>query len=106
VSRGTAFHDREAPLNQKLGWTDWWGYHAASTFADSADIEYNAVREAVGVIDVSPLFKYRISGPDAVRLIDRVITRAATKLRVDQAYYSPWYDERGELSDDGIVCRL
>ena len=103
---GTAFHPRESRLNQKLAWTDWWGFSAASTYADSSDIEYNAVRESVGAIDVSPLFKYLISGPDASRLIDRVITRDATKLQVDQVYYTPWCDEGGKVLDDGTICRL
>ena len=103
---GTAFHARSARLNQKLAWEDWYGYQAASVFADSLDIEYNAVREAAGVIDVSPLFKYRVEGPDAVRLIDRIITRDARKLKVDQVYYTPWCDERGKLIDDGTITRL
>src|SRR5207248_6461177 len=87
-------------------WEDWWGFAAVRLYADSADIEYNAVREAAGVIDVSPLFKYLISGPDAARLIDRVITRDAKRLQVGQVYYTPWCDERGKLIDDGTVCRL
>jgi aminomethyltransferase len=106
VTVGTAFDPRTSQLNQKHAWTDWWGYHSAAQYADSADIEYNAVREAAGVIDVSPLFKYMVSGRDAVRLIDRVITRDATKLQLSQVYYSPWCDERGKLIDDGTVCRL
>jgi aminomethyltransferase len=106
MALGTPFHARSAAMNQKLAWEDWYGYHAASTFADSLDIEYNAVREAVGVIDVSPLFKYRVEGPDAVRLIDRIITRDAHKLKVDQVWYTPWCDERGKLIDDGTITRL
>jgi aminomethyltransferase len=102
----TAFHPRISEVNRRLAWEDWYGYHAASAFGDSLDIEYNAVREAAGAIDVSPLFKYRISGPDSVRLIDRVITRDATKLQVNRVYYTPWCDERGKLVDDGTVCRL
>lgn len=103
---GSAFHSRTSRFNQKLAWEDWWGYYAASLYADSLDIEYNAVREAAGAIDVSPLFKYRIWGPDAARMIDRIITRDATKLQIDQVYYTPWCDERGKLVDDGTVCRL
>jgi glycine cleavage system T protein (aminomethyltransferase) len=106
VTLGTAFHPRAAHLNQQHAWENWYGYHVASKFADSIDIEYNAVREAAGVIDVSPLFKYRISGPDSVRLIDRVITRDAAKLAVGQVYYTPWCDEAGKLIDDGTVARL
>jgi aminomethyltransferase len=106
MSLGTAFEPRTAPLNEKRAWQDWWGFHTPVMYADSIDIEYNAVRENAGVIDVSPLFKYLVSGPDAVRLIDRVITRDATKLQVHQVYYTPWCDERGRMVDDGTVCRL
>jgi aminomethyltransferase len=106
VNLDTAFHPRAAALNQQQAWEEWYGYRAASLFADSVDIEYNAVREAAGVIDVSPLFKYQITGPDAVRLIDRVITRDAAGLDVNQVYYTPWCDERGKLIDDGTICRL
>jgi len=55
---------------------------------------------------VSPLYKYRVSGPDAERLVDRVITRDATKLKVGQVYYTPWCDEHGKVIDDGTVHRL
>src|SRR2546428_4538885 len=106
MTRGTAFHPRTARLNDRLAWEDWWGYAAASVFGDAVDIEYNAVREAAGAIDVSPLFKYMVTGPDAVRLIDRVITRNAAKLQVGQVYYTPWCDERGKLIDDGTVTRV
>jgi aminomethyltransferase len=106
VSVGTAFHPRTFDLNQKHSWEDWSGYFAASTYADYHDIEYNAIREAVAAIDVSPLFKYIVSGPDAVRLIDRIITRDATRLQVNQVYYTPWCDERGKVVDDGTITRL
>ena len=103
---GTPFHLRTAPLNRKLAWEEWQGYFAASLFADFHDIEYNAIREAVAAIDVSPLFKYLLSGPDAPRLIDRIITRDATKLQVGQVIYTPWCDERGKVIDDGTISRL
>src|SRR5213075_1530307 len=81
VSVGTAFHAVTSPLNRKQQWREWSGYFASSSYADAHDIEYNAIREAAALIDVSPLYKYQVSGPDATRLIDRVITRDATKLR-------------------------
>ncbi len=58
------------------------------------------------LIDVSPLYKYRVSGPDAVRLIDRVITRDATKIKSGQVIYTPWCDEHGKVIDDGTIARL
>jgi len=89
-----------------MQWREWSGYFSASAYADAHDIEYNAIREAAALIDVSPLFKYRVHGPDAERLVDRVITRDATKLRVGAVYYTPWCDEAGKVVDDGTVARL
>ncbi len=106
MSVGTAFHPRTAPLNRKMQWREWSGYFASSVYADFHDIEYNAIREAAALIDVSPLYKYLVSGPDATRLVDRVITRDATKLAVGAVYYTPWCDENGKVVDDGTVHRL
>jgi aminomethyltransferase len=106
VSVGTAFHARTEPLNRKKQWREWSGYFASSAYADQHDIEYNAVREAAALIDVSPLFKYEVTGPDATRLVDRVITRDATRLALGQVYYTPWCDEAGKVVDDGTIHRL
>jgi aminomethyltransferase len=106
LSIGTAFHPRTAALNRKQQWREWSGYFAASAYADFHDIEYNAIREAAALIDVTPLYKYRVSGRDALRLVDRVITRDATKLAVGQVYYTPWCDEHGKVIDDGTIHRL
>ena len=106
MSVGTAFHPRTAPLNRKMQWREWSGYFASSVYADFHDIEYNAIREAAALIDVSPLYKYLVSGPDATRLVDRVITRDATKMAVGAVYYTPWCDENGKVVDDGTVHRL
>ena len=106
MSLGTAFFEREQALNKKLAWGEWSGYFSAPVYADFHDIEYNAIREAAGVIDITPLYKYEVSGPDAVRLLDRVMTRDMTKLRVDRIFYSPWCDEEGKVLDDGTITRL
>ena len=106
MSVGTPFHPRTEPLNRKMQWREWSGYFASSVYADAHDIEYNAIREAAALIDVSPLFKYEVAGPDALRLVDRVITRDATKMAVGQVFYTPWCDESGKVIDDGTVHRL
>jgi aminomethyltransferase len=106
VSVGTAFHPVTAPLNRKQQWREWSGYFASSAYADAHDIEYNAIREAAALIDVSPLYKYVIGGPDARRLVDRVITRDATKLTPGRVFYTPWCDEHGKVIDDGTVHGL
>ena len=106
MSIGTPFYDRAAPLNRKLQWREWSGYLAASAYHDSHEIEYNAIREAAALIDVSPLYKYLVTGPDATRLVDRVITRDAEKLGVGRVYYTSWCNEDGKVVDDGTVARL
>jgi aminomethyltransferase len=106
VSVGTAFYPREEALNQHLAWGEWSGYHSAAVYADFHDIEYNAIREAAAVVDVSPLYKYVVRGRDAGRLLDRVMTRDISKLLVDHVYYTPWCDEDGKVIDDGTVTRL
>lgn len=103
---GTAFHTRTAPLNAKMQWREWSGYFAASEYHDSHVIEYNAIREAAALIDVSPLFKYELRGPDALRLVDRLITRDAARLTPGRVFYTPWCDEHGKVIDDGTIHRL
>ena len=101
----SAFHARLLPLAESLSFRDWSGYYAVSAYEAHHEHEYNAIRNACAIIDVSPLYKYRVSGPDAVRLVDRVITRDAKKLAVGQVYYTPWCDEEGKVIDDGTVTR-
>ncbi len=106
MSVGTAFFERQRALNTKLSWGEWSGYHAAAVFADLVDIEYNAIREAAAVIDVTPLYKYEVGGTDAATLLDRVVTRDISQVAIDQVIYTPWCDEEGKVIDDGTVTRL
>ena len=106
MSIGTVFHPRTAPLNRRLQWREWSGYQAASAYDDRHVHEYFAIRHAAALIDVSPLYKYLVRGPDAAQLIDRVITRDATKIRPGQVIYTPWCDEAGKVIDDGTIARL
>jgi aminomethyltransferase len=103
---GTAVHARTLPLCESLNFRDWSGYYAVSAYEAHHEHEYNAIRNAAALIDVSPLFKYIVRGRDAAKLVDRVITRDALKLAVGQVYYTPWCDERGKVIDDGTVTRV
>lgn len=103
---GSAFHERTLELCESLNYRDWAGYYAVSAYETHHEHEYNAIRNACALIDVSPLYKYRVAGPDAVRLVDRVITRDARKLALGQVYYTPWCDEEGHVIDDGTVTRI
>jgi aminomethyltransferase len=103
---GTAVHERTFALAESLNFREWSGYYAVSAYEAHHEHEYNAIRNAAALIDVSPLFKYLITGPDAAKLVDRVITRDASKLAVGQVYYTPWCDEHGQVIDDGTVTRV
>jgi len=100
------FHARTAPLVRAQTWRRWAGYQMASAYDPHPDREVAAIRNAAALIDVSPLYKYRLAGRDAARLIDRMITRDVTKLKIGQVYYTPWCDAHGKVIDDGTVTRL
>ena len=103
---GTPLHDRTFALCESLNYREWSGYYAVSAYEPHHEHEYNAIRNAAALIDVSPLFKYLVRGRDALRLVDRIITRDATKLAAGQVYYTAWCDEHGRVIDDGTVSRL
>ena len=100
------FHPRTAPLVRAQTWRRWAGYQMASAYDPHPDREYAAIRNAAAMIDVSPLYKYRITGRGAAGLLDRTITRDVTKLKPGQVYYTPWCDAAGKVIDDGTVSRL
>jgi aminomethyltransferase len=100
------FHPRTAPLVRTQTWRRWSGHQMASAYDPHPDREYAAIRSAAALIDVSPLYKYRITGRDAARLLDRMITRDMAKLKPGQVYYTPWCDVAGKVIDDGTVTNL
>src|SRR5437660_10674936 len=103
---GTPFHERTFALCESLNYREWSGYYTVSAYETHHEHEYNAIRNAAALIDISPLFKYRVTGKDATRLVDRVITRDMRKVSVGQVIYTPWCDEQGKVIDDGTVSRL
>ena len=102
----TPFHERTFALCESLNYREWSGYYAVSAYETHHDHEYNAIRNAAALIDISPLFKYRVTGRDATKLVDRIITRDLRKVSVGQVIYTPWCDEHGKVIDDGTVSRL
>jgi len=102
----TPFHERTAPLIRAQTWRRWAGYQVASAYDPHPDREYAAVRNAAALFDVSPLYKYRIGGRDAGRLLDRMVTRDVAKCAVGQVLYTPWCDAHGKVIDDGTISRL
>lgn len=104
--RTTPFHPRTEALCQARNWRRWSGYVAASSYELHHDREYWAIRNSAALLDVTPLHKYLISGRDAERLMDRVVTRDVAKCSLHQVLYTPWCDEAGKVMDDGTLTRL
>jgi aminomethyltransferase len=103
---GTAFHDRTFAACQSLNYREWSGYYTVSSYEVHHEHEYNAIRNAAALIDISPLYKYMVEGKDATKLVDRVITRDIHKVKPGQVIYCCWCDEQGKVIDDGTITRL
>ena len=102
----TPFHERTAALCASHAWRRWAGYVVASSYELSHEREYHSIRAAAVLFDVSPLYKYAVTGKDAARLLDHVVTRNIQQLAVGQVVYTPWCDANGKVLDDGTVARL
>lgn len=106
VSLGTPFHPRTAELCTSLSWKDWAGYHAVRSYGSCHEREYYAIRHAAALIDVTPLHKYDVRGPDAARLLSWVTVKDAERLKPGQVTYLCWCDDRGKVLDDGTLTRF
>ncbi len=102
----TPFHVRTAELNRNMDWKDWGGYFAANSYNVVNDFEYYAFRHSAGLVDITPLFKYKVTGKDAARFLSRLMVKDIGKLKLHQATYSCWCDDRGMVVDDGTVMRF
>jgi aminomethyltransferase len=100
------FHDRTSKLCASYKWTDWAGYTAVSSYNLPNDSEYYAIRHCAGLIDISPLFKYRITGPDAAAFLSRIMARDIKSTQISRVTYCCWCDDFGKIIDDGTVFRL
>ncbi|HXL21432.1 MAG TPA: aminomethyltransferase family protein [Candidatus Dormibacteraeota bacterium] len=103
---GTAFHERTLALCESLNYREWSGYYTVSVYEMHHEHEYNAIRNSAALIDISPLFKYRVTGRDATKLVNRIIARDINKVAVDQVIYCCWCDPQGHVIDDGTITRL
>ena len=102
----TPFHPRTAELNQARRWRKWSGFFIADSYFPAHDLEYHAIRFSAALFDVTPMCKYRVSGPDAAKLVNRVITRRVDRIKPMRAIYTPWCDHDGRVLDDGTVALL
>jgi len=101
----TPFHEKLAGMNLLQAWRGWNGYLSADVY-ECSEKEYFAIRNLATLMDLSPMCKYRITGPDAVRVINRMIIRDIRKIKVGRVAYAMWCDEEGMTIDDGTVFRI
>lgn len=104
--RKTPFHPRTSEANETGLWSHWSGYLAADRYQMSDKFEYFAIRNSAGLFDTSPLYKYRINGPDAEKYLSGVMTRDIRKCRPGQAQYTIWCDDDGWVLEDAVILRL
>ncbi len=102
----TPFFERTSKLNESQEWRRWSGYLSATNYELTHENEYFAIRTKAALLDISPLKKYLIDGPDASNLLDRLVTRNIQICKIGQVMYTPWCDENGKVIDDGTVQRL
>jgi len=104
--RTTPFHERTNALNQTGLWEHWSGHLAATKYQVAEKFEYFAIRNAAGIFDTSPLYKYRIHGRDAQRFLEGVLTRDIRSCPVGKAQYTLWSDDRGFVIEDGVILHV
>jgi aminomethyltransferase len=102
----TPFHPRTSELLDSYDWNEWSGWLSANAYDLDHTHEYLAIRTSVGVFDTTPLYKYQIHGPDALKLMNRVVTQDVSRYKPGKSMYTAWCDDRGKIIDDGIVARL
>ncbi|CAN5200965.1 aminomethyltransferase family protein [soil metagenome] len=102
----TPFHPRVQAANETGLWSHWAGYLVAEKYQMAEKFEYFAIRNAVGVFDSSPLYKYRITGTDAEKFLSGVLARNIRNCLSGQAQYTIWCDDNGYVVEDGVVLRV
>ncbi len=101
----TPFHSRLSALDTLNNWHTWKGYTTPDALF-CPDIEYFAIRNATAVFDLTPMTKYRITGPDARAYLDRLVTRDMNKVAPGRVAYAVWCDDQGQVIDDGTIFHL
>ena len=104
--RTTPFHERTSALNETGLWEHWANHLVATRYQMSEKFEYFAIRNAAGLFDTSPLYKYRIHGPDAERFLAGVLARDVRGCPVGRAQYTLWCDDRGFVIEDGVLLHI
>ena len=98
----TPFHERTYEACYNNDWYRWAGYKIAREYSNT-ELEYTAMRNTAGVLDITPMHKYDIKGTDAIKFVDKLVTRNVTEINSGQVMYIIWCNEDGNVIDDGTV---
>ena len=101
----TPFYEKLKAVDTVNAWHTWAGYLTPDELYCS-ETEYFAIRNTTGVFDISPMTKYRITGPDAYDYLDRLMTRDMSKVVPGRVAYTVWCDDQGQVIDDGTIFHL
>ena len=101
----TPFYPRVEKLDTVNQWHEWKGYSSPDALYCS-ETEYFAIRNGTAVFDLSPMTKYRITGPDALDFLNRLVTRDMAKVKPGRVAYAVWCDDQGQVIDDGTIFHL
>jgi len=99
------FHPREEVLNIRNAWASWNGYKLAVYYYD-AEYEYFCVRNTCGTYNICPMQKYFVRGSDAEAMLNRMVTRDISKLKLNCVTYVVWCTDEGRMVDDGTIFKL
>ena len=98
----TPFHERTYEACYNNDWYRWAGYKIAREYSNT-ELEYTAMRNTAGVLDITPMHKYDIKGADAIKFVDKLVTRNVSEIKSGQVMYIIWCNEDGNVIDDGTV---
>lgn len=99
------FHERQKAFNDMREWSRWMDYLSVPAYTD-ATMEYFATRNNCTVFDITPMTKHRITGPDALPFLNRLVTRDVAKIKPGRVGYTVWCTDQGQVIDDGTIFHL
>ena len=98
----TPFHLKTSEMCYSNEWYRWGGYKIAKEYTQT-ELEYTAMRNTAGVLDITPMYKYSVKGKDAKKFINKLITRDIENIFSKQIVYGLWCNEDGYVIDDGTI---
>ena len=98
----TPFHPKTREQCYSNEWYRWGGYKIAKEYTQT-ELEYTAMRNTAGVLDITPMYKYSVKGKGAKKFINKLITRDVDNILSKQIVYGLWCNEDGYVIDDGTI---